>query len=127
VNRRILTFAQFIVESETQDKEKEKRNAEVHGILLRNRDRIKDEANIDDYLYNKIVDDLAAKPPLSLEEEDVVTDALTMAHAMKPEAIPYMKLDQGERMGDEEDGKINGKTGVAVQNYDNQASGDSLG
>jgi hypothetical protein len=126
VSRRILTFAQFIVESENPEKKDDtRRNAEVHSILLRNRDRIKDEANIDDYLYNRIVDDLSAKPPLSLKEEDVVTDAILMANQLKPEAIPYMKMDQGDKMADELMGDVNGKTSVAVQNYVNQGSGDS--
>lgn len=116
--RTVLSFEQFLLESAGDDS---RRNALVHSILLRNRDRIKDEANVDDYLYDRIVDELSENPPLSADEEDVVTDAIQLAYQWRNDAIPYMKMDQGDRMSQSSDGK----TGVAIQNYDNAGSGDS--
>lgn len=101
------------------------RNGLIHRILLKNRDRIKDQANVDDIVYDQVLDRLSKKPPLSTDEEDVVTDAITMAHMLRNEALPYMKLDQGDRMASELMGNRDGKTGVAIQNYDNQGAGDS--
>lgn len=120
--RTVLTFEQFVFENSGDHFQ---RNSLVHEILLKNRDRIKDEANVDDYLFNKVLDELSENPPLSIEEEDIVADAITMAYMWRDEAIPYMKLDQGDRMADELLANRDGKTGVAVQNYDNSGAGDS--
>lgn len=120
--RTVLTFEQFVFENSGDHF---RNNSLVHEILLKNRDRIKDEANIDDYLFNKVLDQLSENPPLSIEEEDIVTDAITIAYMWRDEAIPHMKLDQGDRMADELLAARDGKTGVAVQSYDNSGAGDS--
>lgn len=143
MGRFVLSFEQFVFEASEAEKDAldliddtdmgseydkgGKFNSQIHQILLRNREKIKDDANIDDYLFNKIVDDMSTGTPLSLDEDDIVDDAIKIAYMLKAEAEPYMKLDQGEKLGDMYDASRNGKSGVAVQNYDNQGSGDSLG
>lgn len=120
--QRILTFEQFVFEHSDESLAK---NGHIHQVLFKNRDHIKDEANIDDFLFNQVVDELTKNPPLSGKEEDVVDDAIKLALIWKPEAIPYMKMDQGDRMADEIIGNRDGKTGVAIQNYDNGGPSDS--
>jgi len=141
MGRFVQSFEQFVFEASQAEKDaidsidsdkedgtsgNERFNPEVHQILLRNRDRIKDEANIDDILFNKIVDDMSKGSPLSLDEDDIVDDAIKLAFMLRSEAEPFMKLDQGDRLGDMYDAQKNGKTGVAIQNYANNGSGDSL-
>lgn len=129
MGRFILSFEQFLFEaSQTEDStQKDNVNAEVHQILIRNRDKIKDEANIDDFLFNQVVVQMIQDKPLSVDEDDIVDDAIKLSLMLKPEAEPFMKLDQGDKMDNAYAASKNGKTGVAVQNYDNRGSGDSLG
>lgn len=118
---KVLTFEQFIAESSADHFAT---HSLVHQVLLKNRDRIKDEANIDDIVFNQIIDDMCDNPPKSLKDEDLVDDAIKMAYLLRQEYEPYMKMDQGDRMADEIGQFDTGKTGVAVQNFETNSEDD---
>lgn len=119
--RIVKTFSEFVGESSGDYFHG---NSKVQDILLRNRDRIKDEANIDDMTFNKVMDELTENPPGSLDEDDVVADAITYAFLFRPEDEHEAQLDQGDKMSNAITPSGHGRSGVAVQQHVNTFSGN---
>ena len=80
MKRNVLTFNQFVGESSGFSTD-----SIVKDILLRNKQKIMNQADISEEIFLRVLDKMEENKPESLDETDIINDAIVYANVVRPE------------------------------------------